>query len=68
VAARQGEAVNLSALYHVKFIEQGRPQAGARATLSDALNAIQSHVRQVKFLRHFTMKLHPEFDFIVLVQ
>ena len=68
MSARQREAVNLSALNHMKFIDQVRAQAGVRAALSDPFGSIQPNIRQVKFLRHFTMKLHPEFDFIVLVQ
>src|SRR5215510_14590737 len=68
VTTRQREAVDLAALYDMKLVEKIWPQAGLRASLADALRPIESGVGQTKLLRDFTMKLHPQLDFVALVQ
>src|SRR5574341_2063143 len=47
VTAGQREAVYFLHLYDMEFVEQIWPDARTRAPLTDALDAIQSHICQV---------------------
>src|SRR5439155_22199742 len=68
VAARKRKAVNLPTLNNVEFVEQTWPQAGFRAALADALDPVQTRVRQVELLRYFAMELRAEFELVAFVQ
>ena len=68
MATRNREGINLTALHHVKLVSQVRAQAGARATLTEAIDAGQSHVGQVVLLGDFAMQLRAELKLIALIQ
>jgi hypothetical protein len=68
MATGKREAIDLATLNDVKPVSEIRPQADARATLPDALNAIQTDISEIELLRHLTVKLRAELYFITLIQ